>query len=145
MKRLIIPGLVLLALLALFQWGNSILEHTLDTELPKLLTRELGIPVTLAPTRTRITTLTVQSPKLIMGEPANPALVATGVTVSLDWADLLSGEIRLRRAGGDTLMVKPSLWPGNDDPWPADYRFLDPYLPDQLELDSASYVDADGN
>ncbi len=145
MKRLILPGLAILAVVALFNWGNRILEQTLDAELPKLLTRELGIPVTLAPTRTWIPTLTVNSPKLVMGDPASPALVANRISVSLDWADLLHGEIRLRRATGDGLMVKPSLWPGNDDPWPTDYRFLDPYLPDYLELESASYVDAGGD
>ncbi len=143
-KRLILPGLVLLAVLALLYWGNRIIERTLDAELPGLLSRELGIPVTLGPTRAWAQTLTVRSPRLVMGDPANPALVATKVMVSLDWADLLHGEIRLRRATGDKLVVKPSLWPGNDDPWPTDYRFLDPYLPDYMELGGASYVSSDG-
>ena len=144
MKKPIITGLILLAALALWHWGNRILEQTLDRELPKLLSSELGIAVTLAPTRTWIPTLTVRTPQLVMGDPANPALVATRVSVSLDWSDLLHGEIRLRRASGATLIVKPSLWPGNDDPWPTDYRFLDPYLPDYLALTSARYVGADG-
>ena len=144
MTRLIIPGLILLAVLALFYGGDRILARALDAKLPELLTRELGIPVSLAPTRTRITTLTVQTPKLVMGDPSNPALVASQVSISLDWSDLLHGEIRLRTGRGGTLVVKPSLWPGNDNPWPADYRFLDPYLPDSLALDSASYVGADG-
>ena len=144
-KRLILPGFALLALLALVYWGNRIIERTLDAELPGLLSRQLGIPVTLDPIRARVQTLAVRSPRLVMGDPANPALVATGVSVSLDWSDLLHGEIRLRRASGDGLVVKPSLWPGNDNPWPTDYRFLDPYLPDHLELDTASYVGADGD
>lgn len=143
MKRLIIPGLALLAIAALGMWGNRILEHTLDAELPKLLSRELGIPVSLGPTKTRITTLTVRSPRLVMGDPASPALVANRVSVSLNWSDLLHGEIRLRRATGTTLIVNPSLWPGNDDPWPTDYRFLDPYLPDYIALDSARYIGED--
>lgn len=145
MKRLIIPGLILLAALALFYGGNRILARVLDAQLPELLTRELGIPVTLAPTRIRIATLTVHTPKLVMGDPGNPALVASQVSISLAWPDLLHGEIRLRSGRGGALVVKPYLWPGNDNPWPADYRFLDPYLPDSLTLDSASYVGADGD
>jgi uncharacterized protein involved in outer membrane biogenesis len=145
LKRLIIPGIILAVVLALFQWGNSLLETTLDAELPGLLTRELGIQVTIDPVKTWIPNLKVHTAKLVMGDPANPALVATGVNISLAWSDLLQGEIRLRRGTGSTLMVKPSLWPGNDDPWPTDYRFLDPYLPDYLALDSARYINAKGN
>ena len=99
--------------------------------------------MTLDPVTTWIPKLAVHSPKLVMGNPANPALVATGVNISLDWSDLLRGEIRLRRATGATLMVNPSLWPGNDDPWPNDYSFIEPYLPDSLALESARYVRAD--
>ena len=144
MKRLIIPGVILAAVLALFQWGNRILESTLDAELPGLLTQELGIQVTIEPVKTWIPKLAVHTTKLVMGDPANPALVATGVNISLDWSDLLRGEIRLSRGTGSTLMVNPSLWPGNDNPWPTDYRFLEPYLPDSLSLDSARYVNAEG-
>lgn len=145
MKRLIFSGLALLAVVTLAMWGNRILERTLDAELPSLLSRELGIPVTLAPTQARIATLTVYTPRLIMGDPADPALSATRVSVALDWSDLLHGEIRLRRASGEELMVKPSLWPTNDDPWPTDYRFLDPYLPDYIALAKARYVTAQGD
>jgi hypothetical protein len=144
LKRLIIPGVILAAVLALFQWGNRILENTLDAELPGLLTRQLGIQVTIEPVKTRIPKLAVQTPKLVMGDPANPALVATGVNISLDWSDLLHGEIRLRRGTGSALMVNPSLWPGNNDPWPTDYSFIEPYLPDYLSLESARYIDAKG-
>ena len=126
MKRLITPGIALLVLIALAVSANRILQRTLDAELPKLLSSQLGIAVTLEPTRTRISTLTVRTPRLVMGDPDNPALVATRVMVSLNWSDLLRGEIRLRRAAGATLMVNSSLWPGNDDPWPTDYRFLNP-------------------
>ena len=145
MKRLIIPGIILAVVLALFQWGNSLLETTLDAKLPGLLTQELGIQVTIEPVKTWIPKLKVYTAKLVMGDPANPALVATGVNISLAWADLLKGEIRLRRGTGSTLMVKPSLWPRSDHPWPTDYSFLDPYLPDYLALDSARYVNAKGN
>ncbi|MCP5129603.1 MAG: AsmA family protein [Pseudomonadales bacterium] len=140
MKRLITPGIALLVIIALAVSANRILQRTLDAELPKLLSSQLGIAVTLEPTRTRISTLTVRTPRLVMGDPDNPALVATRVMVSLNWSDLLRGEIRLRRAAGATLMVNSSLWPGNDDPWPTDYRFLDPYLPDHITLESALYV-----
>jgi uncharacterized protein involved in outer membrane biogenesis len=144
LKRLIISGIILAAVLALFQWGNRILESTLDAQLPGLLTRELGIQVTIDPVKTRIPKLMVHTEKLVMGDPTNPALVATGVDISLAWSDLLRGEIRLRRGSGSTLMVNPSLWPGNDDPWPTDYSSIEPYLPDHLSLDSARYVNATG-
>ena len=144
LKRLIIPGAILAAVLVLFQWGNRMLESTLDAQLPGLLTRELGIQVTIDPVKTRIPKLAVHTDKLVMGDPTNPALVATGVNISLAWSDLLHGEIRLRRGSGSTLMVNPSLWPGNDNPWPTDYSFIEPYLPDQLSLDSARYVNATG-
>lgn len=145
LKRLIIPGILLATVLALFQWGNRILESTLDAKLPGLLTRELGIQVTIDPVKTWIPKLTVQTPRLVMGDPSNPALVATAVVISLDWSDLLRGEIRLHRGVGSTLMVNPSLWPGNDDPWPTNYSFIEPYLPNYLALDSVRYVTADGS
>ena len=145
MKRLIITALTLLTLVALVYWGNRIIEKTLDAELPPLLTRALGIPVTLGPSRARLSNLTVTSPELVMGDPANPALLAREITISLDWADLLRGELRLRWASAATLMIKPSLWPSSDNPLPDDYRFLDPYLPDYLQLDSASYVSENGD
>ncbi len=144
MKRLTFYGIALAVLAALVLSSNYLVARALDAQLAKLLSRELGIEVTLGPTRARIPSLTVHSPSLVMGDPARPALVASGVSVSLDWSDLLRGEIRLRRATGEHLMVNTSLWPGNDNPWPTDYRFIDPYLPDYLALQSASYVDADG-
>ena len=79
--------------LALVFWGQRILEKTLDAELPKLLTSELGIPVTLAPVRASITRLTVHTPKLVMGNVQNPALLATNVSISLEWSDLLAREM----------------------------------------------------
>ena len=141
MKRLTVYGIALAVLAALVLSSNFLVARALDAQLAKLLSRQLGIEVTLGPTRARIPSLTVYSPKLVMGDPARPALVATGVSVSLEWSDLLHGEIRLRRASGSDLMLNTSLWPGNDNPWPTDYRFLDPYLPDYLALESATYVD----
>ena len=127
--------------LALVFWGQRILEKTLDAELPKLLTSELGIPVTLAPVRASITRLTVHTPKLVMGNVQNPALLATNVSISLEWSDLLAREIRLRRAAGTSVTVNPSLWPANDNPWPSDYSFLEPFLPQYLALEQLHYVD----
>jgi len=144
LKRFTFYGIALAVLAALLMSSNYLVARALDAQLAKLLSRELGIKVTLAPTRAWIPSLTVRSPKLVMGDPASPALVATGVSVSLDWPDLLHGEIRLRRASGSDLMLNTSLWPGNDNPWPTDYRFLDPYLPDYLALESATYVDPEG-
>lgn len=144
MKRLTFYGIALAVLAALVLSSNFLVARALDAQLAKLLSRELDIEVTLGPTRARIPSLTVYSPTLVMGDPARPALVATGVSVSLDWSDLLHGEISLRRATGEHLMVNTSLWPGNANPWPTDYRFIDPYLPDYLALKSASYVDANG-
>jgi len=141
MKKLLITGLLLLVVAALAVWGNRMLGRVLDAELPPLLTRELGIPVSLGPIQARGLALTASSPKLVMGPPDDPALVATGVAVSLNWSDLLRGEIRLRRASGATLMVDPSKWPGNDAPWPDDYTFLDPWLPDTVLLDQGHYID----
>ena len=144
MKKLIIFGLFLLAVLAIVFGGNRALEKILDAELAQLLTHQLGIPVTLGPIRTQVSTLTARSPMLVMGNPASPALTASDVTVSLAWHELLRGEIRLRSGSGGDLMIKPSLWPSSGDPLPTDYRFLEPYLPNRLSLESARYVDAQG-
>lgn len=145
MKRQIIAGIIIVAIASLAIWGNRFVEKILDTELPQLLTRQLGITVTIDATRIRLSTLTVTTPQLVMGDPSNPALVATEVSVSLDWQDILRGELRLRTAKAATLMVQPSLWPSSNNPGPTDYSFLEPYLPDYLQLDSARYVTADGN
>ena len=140
MKRLLYLLTPLLLLAALLYWGDRIAARLLDAELPGILSRELGIPVTLGPTRVRLLKLVVSSPELVMGNPADPAIHATNVNVSLHWSDLLQRELRLRQASADRLSVNPARWPGNDDPWPTDYSFLDPYLPDQLRLEHGLYI-----
>lgn len=144
MKRLLVAGSIL-AVIALVLGGNRLLELTLDAELGDLLTRELGIPVTLAPIKANVLKLTASSPKLVMGDPDKPALVATDVEVTLAWSDLLDREIRLVRATGTDLVVQPSRWPTKGGPWPDDYSFLDPWLPSDLQLESAKYVAAEGD
>ncbi|MCB1846031.1 MAG: AsmA family protein [Halieaceae bacterium] len=143
MKRLLFLCAPLLLLAALLHWGDRIAARLLDAELPHILSRELGIPVTLGPTRVRLLKLVVSSPELVMGNPADPAIRATDVSVSLHWSDLLHRELRLRQASADRLSVNPARWPGNDNPWPTDYSFLDPYLPDQLRLENGLYIATD--
>lgn len=140
MKRLILPGTLLLVIAALALWGNRLLEQVLDARLAPLLSRELGIQVTLAPVQARIPALSVSSPKLVMGDPREPALLATDVTVSLSLPDLLRGDIRLLDASAADLVVTPGRWPRSDSPWPVDYRFLDPYLPRTIALERGRYV-----
>ena len=73
MKRLLIAGIIL-AMIALGLGGNFLIGRTLDAELGALLTRELGIRVTLAPIKANLLKLTASSPKLVMGDPDKPAL-----------------------------------------------------------------------
>ncbi len=87
--------MVLLAVGALTLWGNRLIGHTLDAELGPLLTRQLGLPVQLAPIDAHLWQLQASSPRLIMGDPQDPAVVATDVTVTLAWTDLLDRKIRL--------------------------------------------------
>jgi hypothetical protein len=144
-KRLIFASFILLTMAVLAIWGDRILNRTLDAELGPLLTKELGLPVQLAPIKARIFTLKARSSKLIMGDPENPAVLATGVEVSLAWSDLLHREIRLVHASATDLMVRPSNWPTTDSPWPTDYRFLDPWIPKTLQFETGRYVAASGD
>ncbi len=145
MKRLIFASVVLLSLVALTLWGNRLIGHTLDAELGPLLTRQLGLPVQLAPINAHLWQLQASSPKLIMGDPQDPAVVATDVTVTLAWAHLLDREIRLVTASATDLMVRPSRWPASSTPPPNDYRFLDPWLPQSLQLETGQYVSDGGD
>jgi hypothetical protein len=82
---------------------------------------------------------------LIMGDPQDPAVVATDVTVTLAWADLLDRKIRLVTASAADLIVRPARWPSSNTPPPSDYRFLDPWLPQSLELETGQYVNDHGD
>lgn len=144
MKRLKVFLLIaLLTLAAVLLGGQRALERTLNAQLPPLLTDQLGIRVSLGPIRTELRTLTAHSPRLAMGDPTKPALVATDVSVSLAWHELLRGEIRLVKASAGDLMLQPSLWPSSDSPLPENYNFLEPYLPAHLELTTGRYVAGD--
>lgn|GEM_PF-747296 len=140
MKRLIIAFVVIASIAAASLWGNRLLERTLDAELAPLLTRQLGLPVTLAPIKTQLLQLKASTANLIMGDPKNPAVTATSVEVTLAWADLLRGEVRLVSASANDLMVRISRWPSSDSPPPDNYDFLDPYLPHTLTAQTGRYV-----
>jgi uncharacterized protein involved in outer membrane biogenesis len=143
-KRYLIPALILLCVLSLIVWGDRILGRVLNDHLPPLLTRELGLPVHIAPIEANILSLTAKTSRLVMGKPEDPAVVAQDVVVSLDWSDLLRFEIRLINASAADLSLQLSNWPGNDDPWPTDYLFLDPWLPQQIYLEKGRYLDSSG-
>jgi len=130
---------------ALAHWGNRLIGHTLDAELGPLLSRQLGLPVTLAPITAHLLQLKASSPKLVMGSPMDPAVVAVDVQVTLAWDDLLHGEIRLVRASASDLTVRPSRWPSSGSPLPSDYRFLDPWLPVALQLKAGRFVSDGGD
>jgi len=147
-KRFFLILLLVLALAGLGAalWGNRFAAATLDSELPPLLTRQLGLPVQLAPIEANLLSLEAGSARLVMGDAADPAVVATDVKVRLSWPELLTGKLRLVYAGADDLMVKPSRWPGSGKPAPDNYRFLDPWLPRRLQFTTGRYVsDSGGN
>lgn len=145
MKRFIVALLVLAVAVALTLWGNQLLGRTLDAELAPRLSKQLGLPVTLAPVSVHLLQLKAHSQKLVMGNPQDPAVEATDVEVVLAWDDLWHGEIRLVRVSGTDLMVRPSRWPSSNSPLPADYFFLDPWLPNILRLGTGRYVSEGGD
>ncbi|MCB1690641.1 MAG: hypothetical protein KDI33_19245 [Halioglobus sp.] len=120
------------------------LARTLDAELAPLLSKQLGLPVQLAPINAGILRLKASSDKLVMGDPKDPAVVATSVVVTLAWPELLRGKVRLVYASASDLMVRPSRWPGSDSPAPDNYEFLDPYLPRSLAFETGRYVSDSG-
>jgi hypothetical protein len=144
-KRPFLAILLVLAVVALAGSAEYFLQRGLDRYLPPLLTEELGLPVSITPTRADIFTLTAHADRLQMGANEDPALVAEGVMVSLNWTDLLSGEIRLVTASADDLMVKVSSWPREGNPLPPDYFFLEQWLPRSIDLVQGRYVFADGD
>ncbi|MEZ5503348.1 MAG: hypothetical protein R3E50_12135 [Halioglobus sp.] len=145
MKRLLFFSLVALVVAALSLWGNRLLGTALDAQLAPILSSQLGLPVHLAPIKANALSLRAHTPKLTMGAPADPAVVATDVEVKLSWPDLLHGEVRLVGASARDLMVRPSRWPSSTGPLPDNYRFLDPFLPRHLYVESGRYVDDAGD
>ena len=139
-KRPIFAAAFFITLLILTIWGDRLAGRALDDQLGPLLTRELGLPVSLAPIQARLLGLRASTARLVMGDPNDPAVVATDVSVTLAWSDLFKREIRLVTASGADLMLKISRWPSSDDPLPENYDFLDQWLPQKLTLDSGRYV-----
>lgn len=144
MKRLILASTVILLAAVLTLWGSRLVGRALDAELGPLLTRELGLPVQLSPITAHLLQLKATSPKLVMGEPGKPSVVATDIEVSLVLSALLHGEIRLLHASATDLVVRPSRWPDSSEPLPDDYLFLDPWLPNSLHVETGSYISDDG-
>jgi hypothetical protein len=143
-KRYLALVLLLFIIFGLVLGGNRLLGRALDATLPALLTSELGLPVTIEPIEARVLSLTATTPRLLMGAADKPAVIAANASVSLDWTDLLRGEIRLVEASASDLTLELSNWPTNDNPWPTDYMFLDPWLPSSLSLEEGRYIDPEG-
>lgn len=135
-RRLLALSLILIVALAAVG-ANQFTENILDRELPPLLSDALGLPVFLKPTSVNLLTLGASSPELIMGDRNNPTIVAQQVRVRLSWKSLLRGEIRFVYAQATDLMVSVFRWPSNDNPWPEDYQFLDQWIPEAMQVDSA--------
>ena len=144
LKRRIFVTVVILVVVALVFIGNPLAGRILDAKLGPLLADNLGLPVQLAPMRAHLLQLTAESDTLVMGNTGDPAVVATNVKVSLVLSALLRGEIRLQHASADNVMIRPSRWPSSDTPAPSDYRFLDQWLPADLQAATARYVSAAG-
>ena len=145
LKRLTFATVIILIVAVLLLFGNQLAGRALDAKLGLLLTQELGLPVQLAPIKADLLQLRAQSSILTMGDTQNPAVVATDVEVSLVLSALLHGEIRLRRASADDLMLRPSRWPSSDTPASKDYLFLDPWLPADLAVETGRYVSDEGD
>ncbi len=130
---------LLILLLLIVRGSEELLEAILDNELPPLLTEELGLPVRIAPLRTDIISLTASTARLEMGEPGELSVDARNVRVSLNWSDLLRGEIRLVDGDGSELTLDISAWPKGDGPPAEDYANLEQWLPGMLDLDLVRY------
>lgn len=124
--------------------ANWITAFALDAKLAPLLTRQLGLPVTLAPIRADLLGLRARSAKLVMGQPSDPAVIAQDVEVTISLPSLLKGEVRLQMASASHLMVRPTRWPSSGEPPPDNYQFLDQWIPADLHLERGSYVSDQG-
>jgi len=139
-KRSLFILLPLLLIGALVLFGNRMVAGALDAQLAPLLTRTLGLPVYIAPTDVGLLQLHARSAELVLGEPSDPAVTARGVEVRLSLSALLDRQIRFVFVGADELTVNPARWPPGEGTPPTDYRFLEPWLPQQLDIASGSYV-----
>ena len=144
-KRFVIVSLVLFGLGALALWGNRFAASLLDQQLGPLLTRQLGLPVDLAPIDANLLKMSATSARLVMGDPEKPSVVATKVKVSVVITDLLVGKVRLRHVSADDLTLNLSRWPSSGKPLPDDYHFLDPWIPKKLALNSGRYITDSGD
>ncbi len=145
MKRsLRILSLLVIALIVL-RGAEYVVEQALNRELPPLLTEALDIPVRIAPLRADIITLTAKTARFEMGEPDHLAIDAGEVWVSLNWTDLLSGEIRLVTGAGQELLIDLSAWPESEGPPSEDYANLEQWLPSMLDVGDLRYRREDGS
>ena len=124
--------------------GNQLAGRILDAKLGPLLADNLGLPVQFAPIKAHLLRLTAESETLMMGNKGDPAVVATNVEVSLVLSALLRGEIRLRHASADDVIIRASRWPSSSTPAPTDYQFLDQWLPADVQAATGRYVSAGG-
>ena len=98
MKRLVSLALILAIGLGISLFGDRLAQRLLDERLAPLLEDNLGLPVAIGATKARLFLLQATTPRLVMGDPAAPAVVAGNVTVRIDLSALLEGEIRLASA-----------------------------------------------
>ncbi len=145
MKRPLVIITVVVLAVVLVRGAELVLERSLDRYLPPLLSEQTGATTIISPIRADIFTLTAHAERFQMGDPANPALVAEDIWVTLDWTDLLRGEIRLVAGGGRDLTVNISIWPRKGGPLPPNYLFLERWLPKSLELQNGRYLLEDGS
>jgi hypothetical protein len=129
---------------ALMVSGNRLVCEQLDRRLPGFLTEQLGIAVSLQPTRARLLKLEVSTSRLVMGDPDAPAIDAREVLLRLDKTALLSAELRFEHVQAEDLTVSISRWPKSGSPWPGNYHFLDQWLPRTLQLTQGRYLPAAG-
>jgi hypothetical protein len=143
LKRFLIIGSTLALLIALVFSAGRIVGRVLDHELAGLLSSALGLPVDIERIHADLTSLDFSTHRLTVGDLNDPVVVATDVIVGLSWAHLLQGELRLVRAAADDLSLKPSGWPRQGDAVAASYQFLEPWLPQRIDLAKGRYVAAD--
>ena len=132
-------GLIVIALVV----ETNIIEDQLDRELPARLSDILGAPVFLDPVEVNLLALKASSSLVVLGERSEKVVSATNVSVYLGWRTLL-GSVSLRRVTADHLFVDPDRWPEGDGTPPADFLFLDRWIPDELEVEQLD-VDLSGS